>query len=236
MSDHASRDLPASLTDAKAAAEEEKGENKDVEFRFRKAVSTFHYAVWASLFCKASGAPLAWADGKEFGELKRRDGAARFSAENYAINYQEELLALGNELSITGLEVKLPQLTAQIPEGGTAMQDGGADNVWVFVLKGETEAFVWVVKKVKDAAISPTLNLKDTYGVPWARGDIKWENPWTSGPVVTPGVSWTLNADLTKVDVATWLDRVKFTRACAGAGDGTGPHEKEDILLWITKK
>ena len=213
-----SGDAPMALTSKTADAEEAKTD-ASVEWRFRKAISTFHYSVWTALLSKAAAAPLAWCDGKEFGEMAARGGNVRFAADHYALNYAAELAACHKVVNDLGLEAILPTMTAS-----PIKSDVGA--VHVFVMKNNTHALVWVYLKAH-ATTQAKINLSN-YGVTWGTGKVVWINPWTGAQFKTEQ-GQNLN------DLDTRLGDVKFQRAGAGDGSGNGPHEKEDVLLWVTK-
>jgi hypothetical protein len=217
-SDAVDRDLPLALTHAGAEAEEGKLD-ADVAWRYRRTVSTFHYVVWTALLSKGAAAPLAWSDGKEFGEMNDRAGNVRFSDAGYEINYLAELRAAADVVAALGLDSRLGGMTP------TPLQSlGGLD---VFVLQDATNALVWAC--LQDSATPVAKIDLSIFGVTWPTGDARWFNPWT-GAEITPSAA---AQDLTDLD--TRIAEVVFSRPCAGAGDGSGPHEREDVLIWVTK-
>jgi len=169
--------------------------------------------------------------------MSARDRCARFADGSYKVNYYDELRACAAVIEESGLAQKLGGMHP--PQGVSPwLQNGAEDKVWVLVLKnGDTngsEALVWIYKKQKLEEIANPLNISATYHLGWVNGRIKWRNPWTGARV---GEDSTEIVALNAVGVKAKLDEVKHDRPLVGSenGQGDGPHETEDILLWITK-
>ena len=220
-------DIPLSIDNAEgtgADAQELKADN-DVVWRYRKAVSTFHYSVWTSLLCKAAGAPLAWCDGKEFGEMKAsEEGNSRFLSENYKVDYYSELTAVATLLN--NADVKLGKRLSDLTTP-TFRTDFG-DKLSGFVLQNNDEALVWLVLKNHQES-TETVDLGTIWPVnPPAnpapvKGDIRWFNPWTGKEVGAMSAAQLMSS------VPTRLSNIHHNRPLAGA------HEQEDVILWITR-
>jgi hypothetical protein len=212
-----SGDVPAALTSPVAEAQEGCRDDQ-VEWRFRKAVSTFHYTVWTALLSKGAAAPLAWCDGKEFGEMRDRANHRKFDANRYHINYFAELSACSKLITALNLNTKLSSMNA----GGLQTKEG----LHALILKDSANALVWLILENRQDPKSK-VNLS-RFDLNWGNGTVKWFNPWTGDDFKTlPGQ----NLD----DLDTRLGDVTFSRGCAGNANGTGAHEKEDVILWVTK-
>ena len=290
------RDLPDALT-AGAGHQQEAAADRKVEWRFRKCVSTFHYTVWAALLSGGAAAPLAWCDGKNFGEMQEPGGGnVRFSAARYQIDYMRELEVCRLVIDTLGLEEKLPLM---VPLG---LKSCSNDRLYAMVMVRESEnphALVWLCRKqhahgtateatditlsdarrdwdggqwadakvviVSDPGVGQVrtitantatqitiatpwatvpaahtsrysitfpigpVNVKQLLGETWAADEAKvaWLNPWT-------GVQFAIEPNQALSSVPAKLGDVDFSRPCAGEGNGRGPHEREDVILWIT--
>jgi hypothetical protein len=168
--------------------------------------------------------------------MQARTGSDRFTAANYEINYFAELTALSTLLNTTNaagtqtLQEALLTLDPVIVSGTTRQSSTYFHG---FVLENETtgEALVWLVRRDRDNDPAPTtvdLTLLEVGSATWTSGTVRWFNPWTGAEIGAEA-----NA-VAFTNVPTRLDQVQFTRACAGVGDGSGAHEQEDVVIWIT--
>lgn len=129
---------------------------------------------------------------------------------------------------IAGLESMLPGMTPSYRQT--------VGNTDVFVLKkadaqpGQSKALVWLVAKTHT---TPDQSVNLATLVWTGQSTVHWINPWrlTDNSLTTIANE---SHDLTN-PILTKFSSVNHSRPLAGKGDGSGPHEQEDVLLWIIK-